>query len=174
MDDARERFLQGAAQMMRIYSPSTSAFLAAQKQSMQEIPDEYFCLSCGAVNMKAWRIETKQTRPVQQHYKSKAKNSILGTRFAIRRCDVCSRVSKQSLDHPPKLTKPPKVDPLHALQERKDYKVPSEASMVSQSKLSSKKRAKARKDREGLQALLDRSKSDRLSSRLTLTDLMKL
>jgi hypothetical protein len=174
MDDARDKFLQGAAQMMRIHSPSISAFLSAQRQSAREIPDECFCLTCGAVNIKAWQIKTRQTRPVQQHCKSKEKGSRLETRFAIRRCNVCGRVSKQLLDHPPKIAKPLKVEILHALQERKCEKVPSEPSTVSQSKLNSKKRAKARKDREGLQALLDRSRSEQSSSRLTLTDLMKL
>jgi hypothetical protein len=173
MDDARNKFLRGAAQTMCASSPSTSAFLAAQRQSTREIPEKEFCLICGAVNMKTWQIKSRKTRRAQKNKNSKEKRSRHDARFATRSCNTCGRVSKQSLEHQPRLTKQTRVDSLQKLPERRVERVPSESTTVSQTKLSSKKRAKARKDREGLQALLNRSKSEH-SSRLTLTDLMKL
>lgn len=175
MDDVRQRFLHSAAQRLCRTSPSTSAYLSTQGLSTNQLgstkdsQQSIFCGTCGSLNTKAWNIKPATSETCGKEATTRPTNARPVKRVALRRCHVCGRLSKAAFDHTPG---PVKAEKLSGSKPPRDSS-PIPSSTVQQAKLSSKKRAKVRKDREGLQALLNKTKSAHSSSRMTLMDFMK-
>lgn len=173
-------FLQDSARMLFLSSPSTSRHLSAQRIELvqSETPQRQLrvrdvCTACGTLLVSAWTTETKSvTTRIRLPQNGNAKPKKVRHRTTTSRCSACNRVTKDVVEVPPiprqRQTKPVVVD------EMKEEAIPHEEPVTEQSsKVTSKKRAKARKDRQGLQALLSKSSQNKPSRSLNLTDLMK-
>jgi hypothetical protein len=114
------------------------------------------------------KISTKQAKIA----KATKDGRVSHRKIRSRRCSLCHRVTKDTvtvdLSHK-KDARPSDKAP----QERPEEVVSSDPNIEKQNKPSGKKRAKARKDREGLQALLNNSVQTRSAPGLSLMDLMK-
>lgn len=157
---ARERFLSQTSVSLQDSIPSLAQQLRLSLQSLQNIngssnrtnPGEC-CPVCGSRNVELKTVEVRRTNNNAQNSSSVAAEEH-GPCLDIYRCQTCSRSVKmpvqESKPDPAQKSMVPtgnaSVDKPNAIKDR-DSKV---------QKTSSKKRAKDRKDRQGLQALLSK------------------
>ncbi|KAI1614890.1 hypothetical protein EDD37DRAFT_630495 [Exophiala viscosa] len=180
MQETRIGFLQESARMLFLSSPSTSRYLSAQRNEVvlsgtarKRVRIKGACTACGSLLVPAWTSDTKAvTGKVKRGTDGTSKPDELRNRVVSSRCSTCNRITKDvvkvQLTSRKSLTKP------FALQAKQEEAVPHEELVAEQpSKVTSKRRAKARKDREGLQALLSKSAQNKPSRGLNLMDLMK-
>lgn len=181
MEAVRVRFMEKAAHLSYTRSPSTSAHLLVEKQAlMRSSPTSMrsqsvqACQRCGTIALSVWkpqRAVAKSTKKSSRR-KSPAKHMI---KTVVRRCDACGRVAKLSIDPKAQLPRSLKVrDSLSVLAGSEFHSFPSSNFQPREEpRLSSKKRAKARKDREGLQAMLHKQKPKLAAGQMTFMDFMK-
>jgi hypothetical protein len=170
-----------ASKLMVGLSPSTSAHLSAEKISFgrsKEPPQAptRACGGCGTLSIPGWNAPTlaSNTGETISHEPSSTQKQPAQTRIR-RGCKVCGRVTQvtsapaiKPKRHPVRPSEPVKV---RAAELRKPAL--QVLQKAPEPKVSSKKRARARKDREGLQVLLNRSKAVPAKPGLGLMDFMK-
>ena len=178
--ESRTGFLQESARMLFLSSPSTSRYLSSQKNDLvlsgtarKQVRVKDACTACGSLLVPAWTSDAKAvTGKFKRGTDGTSKPKEHRNRIVCSRCSTCNRITKDvvKVQLPPRksLSKPVAF---HTKQEEAD---PHEEIVAEQpSKVTSKRRAKARKDREGLQALLSKSTQSKPSRSLSLLDLMK-
>lgn len=178
--DARARFLQDSARMLFLSSASTSRLLSFQslelahmRNSSEQKNGVNACTACGGLLIPGWTTKIKiVTSKVQRKRAALPNEGDIRTKLVSRQCSFCKRVTRETTDQqwkprgrqnkssaaPP----PPAEETVH-----------EEIGAEKASKVSSKKRAKARKEREGLQALLNKSAQSKGSPGLSLLDMMQ-
>jgi PP-loop superfamily ATP-utilizing enzyme len=130
------------------------------------------CTACGNVLLPQWtvrsKITAKKARPSRRVLKAER---VMRRMVRSQRCSFCDRVTKDASAIGSSLRKE-KKQPAEAAQPSEDM-MSADTVVEGTNKSSSKKRAKARKDREGLQALLKKSVQTKTLPSLNLMDLMK-
>jgi hypothetical protein len=181
MAASRSSFLENAARYMFARSPSTSAHLSSESLALTSLirdketsGDKAVCQSCGTIALEAWK-PLPVTAVVRQASRRISNTARPSRRIAVRRCVACGKLSKLQLEA---RQKPGRSKKLELTQPRPIKKALSPAPTSSahpdqETKLSSKKRARARKDREGLRELLNKSNLGTSKSTLGLLDFMK-
>ena len=175
-------FLQDAAKSTAFISPSTSSYLGSEYVQMElaigpqnkAFPDhqrQTFCTACGNVFTPGWNCTiARGDRGVAPDKVKKVQR-----RTIVYSCQACYHRTPFCL-HPSK--RPDKNMREKYLPRSKQLDLDVTGHMSSDSttlppKTSSKRRAKARKERAGLQALLKKSENERRTSpQLSLMDLM--
>ncbi|OAP57262.1 hypothetical protein AYL99_08000 [Fonsecaea erecta] len=174
---ARVGYLQRSARVIFLSAPSTSRQLLRESVELgHRRPShggrgaEDTCMTCGNLMLPEWTVSTKITDRKAHAPKKKSRQKVRS-----RRCSLCSRVIKDIAT----------MDSSHAREAQQLVTVPTKHGeevvatapadpvLAKPVKLSSKKRARARKDREGLQALLNKSMQAKSTLSLDLMDLMK-
>jgi len=181
----RNAYLQDAAKSIAMASPSTSSYLAsesvqlelAKRPQNEALPDhqrQSFCTACGNVFIPGWNCSVtgaeRSTAPDQSTKESVQRHAI------VYHCHACHQRTSFHLPPSPRTAnstrqeKDAHCSPVLGLDTKRQSFANSKASLP---KTSSKKRAKARKEKAGLQSMLDRSKKEtRTSPQLNLIDLM--
>ena len=168
MEGVRQDFLGAATRLLHAAKPSLSADLYIRHVEMQpsnaKSSDENYqlrCSACGTLSLTDWHFHTRRTGSNRQ-------------RIAFRECSVCSRVTKLRGTSQTKLSQPGKT-PIAEAVAMPVEKLPDVAKGKPDTapKMSSKQRAKVRKDREGLQALLDKSRPVPNTTILSLMDFVQ-
>lgn len=176
----RSGFLQEAAHLLAVSSPSASAFLGTAKLKLiedieLEIPAKEqdalrreTCGACGNLLIPGWSCRISSGIQNRKPEKKAAKDSTASKTSVIYDCLRCHRRTEQNLQSQPrrKLKEQPKSS-LSTLVTRskttlEDPKLPKTANA------SSKQRQKARKG--GLQAMLEKNKSQNSSQGFDLMD----
>jgi hypothetical protein len=157
------------------------------------------CTACGNLLLPGWTTKTEvatiqvkhrpgerqRQRPQDERERDRHREAKVRQLVVSRRCSFCHRVTRETADKHlrAKLNKerqsnstaaaPISGEKITRNQETAtaDERTTTETAAVA--KLSSKKRARARKDREGLQALLNKSAQNKAGPSLGLMDLMK-
>lgn len=178
----RTSFLQNAANSVAMTSPSTASYLASesiQQQLAHGPPDmafanqqrQMFCTACGNVFIPAWNSSI--TRGIKASPVSALKD--VRRRSVIYQCRVCYRRTTFDL-HPPKRLDTESQDDRYTGRSTMDLGTKHESNRappVPRPKPSSKKRAKARRDKERLQSTVKQRAEDRSEPlELSLMDLM--
>lgn len=181
MESARASFLRKAAHLTNSRSPSTSAHLVAERQALTRssqacAPPQrlYECQRCGTFAISIWKAKSAT---IKSSKKSSSRKPLAepSTRTVVRRCSACGNVAKLLTDRKVKSARSLKVQlspPTLAVPEPRASPT-SSIQIRDEPKLSSKKRAKARKDREGLQVLLNRRRPSSVTPQMSLTDFMR-
>jgi RNase P subunit RPR2 len=194
MDRLRRQHLLAAAESLLVSSPSTSAFLAMQ--CGQSIPDQYsteatdthrtgFCQSCGTMQIPGVTVRTKRVVPKGRTSRRQAVNQKSMTKQ--RQCLKCRNSMPMTLEQQKRRPKAPATPANSQLATTKTTAaatpaLPMQTSDTTQAtstqgqqegKVSSKKRAKARKDRAGLQALLGKPTAVPANRSLSFADFLK-
>lgn len=175
----RTRFLQSSAQTMFLSSPSTSRQLSFESAELGHSQSSRLwhgslgaCTACGNLLLPGWtastdivssKVKTRRERP--------PKREEIRKKILSWRCLFCHRITKETVAIDSSSRK--RDVPLFVTQERQEEGPGSVLAPEKPTKSSSKKRAKVRKDREGLQALLDKRTQNKLAPSLNLMDLMK-
>ncbi len=185
-NDLQAAFLENASKYLAISGPSTSAHLGSERialmlddeaTSTKALRDQW-CTACGSVSIVGWtttfklgkqdrkKPKVKCQRPSKQG--SKKHDQVISICGTCHRETVATLPAKRKIAHsaPSKSQTPVKTD----LSIETSATVPKPADRTSST---SKQRAKARKERIGLQALLKKSKQNTTSSTMNLMDLMK-
>ncbi|KEF53997.1 uncharacterized protein A1O9_09792 [Exophiala aquamarina CBS 119918] len=174
---ARSRFLQASGHALCLSSPSTSRHLMTESSQLthwaEASPDS--CTACGSLFLPGWTMSFGLAS-TNQKSESKAKSPEKQAQEKTRRlkCGVCHRVTKATMSYPIKTRRQ------NIIQSGKSPKAqlvagpePGLVNGKSSKPLSSKQRAKARRDRDGLQSSLNRNAQNRMAPALNLMDLMK-
>ena len=179
----REEFLERAACSMVSSSPSTSAFVMAEK--LNTLADSRMvstpatraicCFACGSLFVPGWTA-SQARESFTTSYRT-VKRGAEPVRQAVHKsvvheCQTCHRKTVISFQKPAKLKRPSSTN----TNEPVPAKIPPQGS--SSAKSTAKQRAKDRKSKQGLQALLlnSRSKQNTTASippSLDLMDFMK-
>lgn len=160
----RQEYLERSANYLTWSSPSTSRALQLEQLSFRRIsPAERLnkhdltCLACGNNEISlqtAWpdgNIPSRKKRPQKS-----TGNTRRSFRMIVRKCETCGRASRHLIPGPVKQKDQPQPD-ASIVSPPEDIPAPEPALAESKSTTASgKRRAKARK--EGLQALLSKSK----------------
>ena len=192
-DNLRAKFLKSSAKLLTATGPSTSAHLMSEhistllndQDSSLGLLREEICIACGTLSLR------EGTTSVVRKQKKRGKRAVPGARKEVSlrsrtggdgdggeivlKCSVCNQKTVIALPAAPQPAKVVVSGEDSAILTLSPGDLPERATPKSGDKMSSKKRAKARKERDGLQALLAQSKKDKVnsSSTLDLTDLMK-
>ncbi|KIW13693.1 hypothetical protein PV08_08884 [Exophiala spinifera] len=181
----REEFLQASSRMLFLSSPSTSRHLQSQSielahsQPPPKTPNmaRDACAACGNLFIPGWTTKTTiTTRTGRRVQKPSPKTAIVRSKIVSNLCLVCHRTTREvgvfKVDTRKKQSKTPGTAAV-ASTVSTEKSAPVEPVVEQPAKSSSKKRAKARKDHEGLQALLNKSAQNKPAPSLSLMDLMK-
>lgn len=193
-------YLKSASEYLAFSSPSTSAYLGSERVALMLDPRkdrknvlrdrkalrDQLCTACGTLTIIGWTAALKRGKEDLKRSKLKVqKLSGRKTTKHSRIIHVCGSCHSEMVTIMPTSTKL-----AHALPTRKPLvtttaskaqtpvEVPvqqPESLSVASEKMSSKQRAKARKEKSGLQALLAKSKQSATASSSTfnLMDFMK-
>lgn len=174
---AREGFLSEASVSLQDSAPSLSQQLRLASLSLQNLSgvairsdSERYCPTCGSLDIDSKTVEVRRTKKNTQN-SSTTLRTPESSSIVIYKCRVCSRSKKVPVQE----TGPTPVQKLKAPNsdvQLSDQDANKERDSKVQ-KTSSKKRAKERKDREGLQALLSKKPdSTRPTNSFDLMDFM--
>lgn len=176
----RERFLQDAAASLSGPSPTSAEHLRrnalliqALKDGMSQPSPSDICPACGSLDIDSREVEVESKRKTSLHGGPATTTEAAVRKLHVRRCRKCSRSVKHAVETavpgPRKRTaevqaeeeQPPTID------------ISSVHPQLPGAKASSKRRAKERKDREGLKAMMSKpkDKSDHASG-FSLMDFM--
>ena len=182
MESARASFLKKAAYLTNAQSPSTSAHFLAERQALTRsaqacTPSQSLneCQRCGTFAISIW----KAAKPaiIESSKKSSSRKLLAkpSTQTVIRRCSACGNIAKLSIDRKVKPARSLKVEraPPASAVPKPRASATSSIQIRDEPKLSSKKRAKVRKDREGLQMLISRKGPSSTTPQMSLTDFMR-
>lgn len=189
MGDARHSFLATASQQLFESSPTTSAHLSAENVNLQRVHQRFrglggCCRSCGtlAIPGVTSSLVTSRISGEPGPKRRMKQKSFTSRSTTIQQCLACGRHTKETITKPNKSVRaisttvvPPLQAPAQPPPAASVPDSPGEGSKPpsTEPKVSSKKRAKARKDREGLQALLNKAKPSAGPSKLNFMDMMK-
>ncbi|EXJ55355.1 hypothetical protein A1O7_08282 [Cladophialophora yegresii CBS 114405] len=178
----RVKFLQQSAFNLFLSTPATSRQLMRESQALgheasSQLPNrgQLVCAACGTILLPQWTMKSK-IRAKRTRRGRKGLNHEKVTRQKVRShcCSLCDNVTKNVIaiaSSPRKDKKQPAA--AAPAQSSLENIMRAEPVLESNTKSTSKKRAKARKDREGLQALLHKSAQTKTPPSLNLLDLMK-
>ena len=190
------RFLQKASlQLFQCDSP-TSAYLSSEHLALQRSTSAIAktsrslpsCRACGAHWISGVTMDLRMIRPkrTKTSLRNKAISQSASSISVWAQCRACHRyqVIQSSIEKPTVIKESRRNEPAPIIQVSDSSEVqepakeqpPKRPSLESQvePKSSGKKRAKVRKDKEGLQALLNRSKPGTSTAKpLDFTDFMK-
>ncbi|OCT44560.1 hypothetical protein CLCR_06346 [Cladophialophora carrionii] len=178
----RVRFLQQSACNLFLSTPGTSRQLMRESQELgHEVSSrvanrgQFVCAACGTILLPQWTVRsTIRTNKSTAGRKDLKNGKVTRRKVCSQRCSLCDHVTKDVISiasSPQKEKKQPAA--AAAAQSSSENVMSADTSLESTSKSTSKKRAKARKDREGLQALLHRSAQTKNPPSLNLLDLLK-
>ncbi|KIW63845.1 hypothetical protein PV04_08817 [Phialophora macrospora] len=175
----RLRFLRQSALESFLTTPATSRQLMRESQELgHEISShaphrgEGVCTACGNILLPQWTVRTKITAKQARRDRGGVKaERVMRRMVRSQRCSFCGSVTKDAIS----------IGTNHRKEEKQsavathpsENKMSADTPLENTNKSTSKKRAKARKDREGLQALLKKSVQTKTSPGLSLMDLMK-
>jgi hypothetical protein len=181
---ARLNFLQDSARLLYLSSPSTSRTLmvesvAADATRAKSSVSFEACASCGSLLL----LGSTASRKViyQRSKKPRGGKRLLKQCSQSLTCRVCGRISKAPLIYQGRTKTISKADPATDAMPVVRISNPETAQVVGTrtevtekpTKHSSKQRAKVRKDRAGLQSLLNQSAQHKVLPSLGFMDLMK-
>jgi RNase P subunit RPR2 len=193
-DSSKLQFLEAAAYLLAVPSPTISATLGAARDRVLESQDvdteshskewdairRQFCGACGSVMIPGWSCEVRQENRPTTMVKGTKKDTLMHSnnrkeKDIVYICSRCNRKTAQPLRFRaatrPRGTslRPTAVNPI---PEVKDSSLQDATKVVKSANSSSKQRAKARKG--GLQAMLAQSKNQGSASKgLDLMDFMQ-
>jgi RNase P subunit RPR2 len=194
MDRLRQQYLLAAAESLLVSSPSTSAFLAMQRgqsttnQHSIQATDSHrtgFCQSCGTMQIPGVTVRTKRAGPKGCTIR---RQSVTHRRVAKSgQCQKCRKSTPMTFEQQRRGPRAPKAHgnqqlamtrttttAIPALPTQKlDIVQTTQTQSHQEGKFSSKKRAKVRKDRAGLQALLGKSTTTPTNQTLSFADFLK-
>jgi RNase P subunit RPR2 len=179
----RTTFLQDAAKSIAIASPSTASYLVSESFQQElasgpqnkALPDhqrQSFCTACGNVfipGRNCSEVRGERTAAGQ------SKKGNVQRRTIVYNCQACYQRTTLSLPPSPQTanSKGQEKGAPHSPILGLDTKHQSLSNPAAPpTKTSSKKRAKARKEKAGLQSMLAKSREARSSPQLNLMDLM--
>ena len=182
METLRDDFLRDAALLLFSSSPTTSSHISAERFRQCANPSEPRCPACGTLLVQGLNASLTYLGMNSSRRKEPTiavaghQNKLL----QLTRCEAFNRIAKCFYQS----NKPPRQYQRRAINQTKVAKIEEDLAArhnprtpasreVSQSKISSKKRAQTRKDREGLQSLLARSQKKNTYSSFSLMDFMK-
>ena len=162
--------------MLSLSTPTTSRELMHEIQQLRSacpsaVPhsSRSCCAACGSLLLPQWTVDSKMTA---KRVKTGKGGEVSRRKVRAQRCSICRRVTRDAFAVNPSPRRR-REQPIPASEKPVEETTPSDAILDRTTKTSSKKRAKARKDREGLQNLLDQSVHTRATPGLSLVDLMK-
>ena len=174
----RARFLTRASQHLFATSPSTSAHLSSEhiafsRSTQNRMVIEQACGGCGTLAVHGVTTSTVPKKKFPGHGPKNAKRTDR-PRSMRTSCHTCRRVTKRTLSVAPKPKRHSLKSTTAEIVEKPVDNPPALAKQsTSDVKTNSKKRAKARKDREGLRALLDKPQESSMRPNLSLMDFRK-
>ncbi|KAJ9652830.1 hypothetical protein H2198_007960 [Neophaeococcomyces mojaviensis] len=176
---AKDRFFDQCSNLLKDSSPTVAGAVRHQQallrrlaghQTVKGLVDAQSCSACGSINIEAQIIPTnkrKRSTSLEGGNQDLAKGQVL-----LQKCMTCARCKKLVLDQPvgePSLKKREVAEDT----EISSKEAQSLGAANSAVKISSKKRAKARKEREGLKALLEKQQaSSKRPNTFSLMDFM--
>jgi RNAse P Rpr2/Rpp21/SNM1 subunit domain len=169
-------FLESSSQYLAASTPSTSAHLMTERlallsedeQKQKDILRHNVCSACGTATTLGWTATTaRQTRSTRRQVGGRKE------RIIVCVCLVCHRESVTTLPVAPKAVKTAQAKSMEPMSSRMEVRTsPTISEKIENA--SNKRRAKTRKEKSGLQALLNKSKQiTTASSTLDLMDFMK-
>lgn len=184
---ARAEFLRASSRMLFSSSPSTSRHLQSQSTELPQslrpsktpAQQRDACTACGNLFIPGWTTETKIfTRGARRRQRSTSQKTLVRSTLVSNLCLVCHRTTREvavfKTDIRKSQSKPRKAPAIASTASiEKTLPLPDESMVEQPVKTNSKKRAKARKDRDGLQALLSKSAKNKPAPSLSFMDLMK-
>lgn len=179
---SKTAFLQDAANSIAMDSPSTASYLASESIQLElangpqnkALPDhqrQTSCTACGNVFIPGWNCSIVRGDRGAAPYQSKNFQRCT----IVYHCQACYHRSTFCLPSPKRVNANTREkDARRSTILDLDTKHQSSPnSIAAPTKTSSKKRAKSRKEKAGLQSLLGKSKEEaRTSPQLNLMDLM--
>ncbi len=182
MNDAqqlRSNFLEAAARTLFLSAPAISRTLMRETEELHttilavSVENKHCCTTCGSILVPPWTAETKfATKKMKIGKAGRDRKLFRRSKVRAQRCSICHRVTKTTIMFDPGARRGRDKSP--SVHENHSNDAPSlDATMERTNKTTSKKRAKARKDREGLQTLLNNSVQTRAAPSLNLMDLMR-
>ena len=185
-DQRRGAFLSEASQLLFASSSSTSAYLSSQRVTLERAqqPRSNFkgaCAGCGTLALPGLTVsDVKKHSPENaKRGKPRAASHPAPTRSLRRqKCNVCGRITTSHVDKSKKAARSStrqdtEIDRTKIPLEAKQAPASQQHQEPKSMSVNSKKRAKARKDREGLQALLNKNKQPSTKADLNLMDFMR-
>ena len=172
----RRSFLESSSQYLAVSSPSTSAHLMTERLALT-IDDERTatkvlrnkaCNACGTLVILGWNAIT--TRSPQKISATTRKRARRGRRALVQACKVCHRETITALHIEAGAANAAQPKRKVSISATQAIETPLNGNKKAE-KTSSKQRAKTRRDKSGLQALLTKSKQQTPASFATL-DLM--
>jgi len=178
--NTRQRFLQNAAASLSGPSPSSAEHLRRNFLSIRALQDgapqldsSDFCPACGSSDIQSQEVEVKSKRKGSSRGCSTTDTEAEVQKLQVRKCRKCSRSVKHAVKA---AVANPRKDIAEVPSEREQSLTTDVSSLHPQlphAKASSKKRAKDRKDREGLKAMMSKSKDkSQNASGFSLMDFM--
>jgi ribonuclease MRP protein subunit SNM1 len=169
-------FLEKSSYTLAVSAPSTSAYLMTERLALMpendreptKFPRHEMCRACGTVTTLGWTATTaRRTGSTKQQHRGRRERKI------IQVCLVCHRETVNALPIVPKAAKRSQTQSIEPVSSKIELGTPPTVNDIAE-KTSSKRRAKTRKEKSGLQALLNKNKqSPNPSPTLDLMDFMK-
>ena len=181
MEGPRCRFLEKAACLVHPASLTTSSHLSSERLALIHYSHSEggmqaanVCQRCGTIAASLWKPDSSTIKRIEKGDAGKVSPKPTPGK-TVRRCGACGQVAKIPFDPNTKPSRSKKVQaPPSSSSEPKDRPSSPVGMQTGQKpKLSSKKRTKARKNREGLQTLLEKRKPTSTGSNLNLVDFLK-
>lgn len=180
----RARYLQEAARLLAVSSPSASAFLgSARNKLIQEteldttskdwdVLRRDTCGACGNLLVPGWSCQVSTRQQAQRRSrrgKDGPKVSTLPATELVYTCTRCRRRTEQILQHQPR-RRPASQHVISSKSETSSSRPETEGESkgLKTANTSSKQRQKARKG--GLQAMLEKNKAQKSTQGLDLMD----
>jgi RNase P subunit RPR2 len=181
---SRSTYLQEAAHLLAVSSPSASAFLGSARTRLirdaaTDVPTRDLdalhretCGACGSLLVPGWSCEVSNKSQIQRRRRngqSKPNNAATLKTNVVYHCLRCRRKTEQKLPPQPR-RQPKKIEsPVASISGTTTSKsVKDDKKTLKTANASSKQRQKARKG--GLQAMLEKNKSQSSSVGLDLMD----
>ena len=176
-EELRCRFLQQSAQTLCLSTPATSRQLMCESQMLGSATSTpispSICAACGSTLLPQWTTDRHlKTKAVKIGKKAKDERT-LRSKTISQQCSFCQRVTKTTVRISQSHRESKGDHPKTASLATSKAVTSSDTTLDRTNRSSSKKRAKARNDHEGLQVLLNKSAHAKLTPSLSLVDLMK-
>lgn len=174
-------FLQNAARLLAISSPSTASYLGSESVQLElanEPPKtafpfhqrQHFCTACGSVFIPGQNCSIVRGDRIPLNNGSKA----FRRRTVAYICQGCHQSTEFTISSPARLYSQNHQKNVSGSEESAHSTQQTASNQASaNAKTSSKQRAKARKEKTGLQSLLKKSEQEtRMSPQLSLMDFL--
>jgi endogenous inhibitor of DNA gyrase (YacG/DUF329 family) len=182
MQGVQGSFLEEAGRHVYARSPSTSAYLISERLALSRLSKEHqqmkhsdLCQRCGTLALGAWKMRPIASGLLRDESVASASAARNRRQTAIRKCCRCGNVSSIQVDspHKPSRSRSMQQRTVELQQAEEPAQRRTRSPTRQETKVSSKKRAKRRKDFQGIQALVSRASAKSSHTALDLMDLMK-